>query len=329
MRAVLITRPGDPEVLALRDLPDPEPGPEDLLIRVRASALNRADLLQRRGRYPAPAGAPADIPGLEFAGEVRHCGPLAHGFRRGDRVMGILGGGGHAEQVALHHRLCLRIPPSLSWERAAAIPEAFLTAYDAMFAQGRLAAGETVLVQAAASGVGTAALQLGRVAGARVIGLCRTRRKREQLEEAGFKPVFDPAEKNVADRILHAAGNDGVDLVLDMVGASAWPLHARVLRERGRIVVIGLLGGARGEIDLALLMARRATLTGSVLRSRPLEERIALVQRFGRRILPLLAAGRVRPWVDRAYPMRDIAVAHAVMERNENLGKIVLMMDGE
>jgi putative PIG3 family NAD(P)H quinone oxidoreductase len=326
MRVVSITGPGGPEALEIRDAPDPVPGPEDLLVRVRAAALNRADLLQRRGLYPAPPDAPPDIPGLEFAGEVEVCGERVSAFRNGDRVMGILGGGGQAERVALHHRLCMRLPPTMDWTEAASLPEAFLTAYDALFRQGELGAGEVLLVQAAASGVGTAAVQLGRVAGATVIALSRTPSKRERLERMGFERVLDPGDPGVTDEILRAS-RGGVDLILDLVGAAAWKTHTTVLRSRGRIVVIGLLGGPRCEVDLAWLMGARATLRGSVLRSRSLEEKITLVQEFSKRILPLFASGKLSTCVDRSVPFREVADAHAVMERNENVGKIVLTLD--
>jgi len=327
MRAVVITRPGGPEVLELAEVPDPVPGPEELLVRVRTAGLNRADLLQRRGLYPAPAGVPAEIPGLEFAGEVEACGPGATACRPGDRVMGILGGGGQAERIALHQRLCMPVPASLTWEQAAAVPEAFLTAYDALFVQGRLAAGEHVVVQAAGSGVGIAALQLAFVGGARAIGLARTAEKRRRLEEGGLAPILDPADERVADRVIGATSGRGVDLILDLVGAAAWPLHARLLRERGRVVVIGLLGGPRCEIDLGLLMRKRATLVGSVLRSRSLEEKAALSAEFARRMLPLFAHGELRAWIDRSLPVHEVREAHAIMERNENLGKIVLTFE--
>jgi NADPH:quinone reductase-like Zn-dependent oxidoreductase len=212
----------------------------------------------------------------------------------------------------------------MSWIDAAAIPEAFITAFDALFARGRLAPGEVLLVQAAGSGVGTAAVQLACAAGATVIGLSRTAVKRERLAREGLEHVFDPGDSGVADRVLHVGGGHGVDLVLDMVGAAAWPLHARVLRERGRIVIIGLLGGARCEIDFGWLMNRRATISGSVLRARPLEEKIALVQEFSRRALPLFAQGKLKARVDRTLPLQRVAEAHELMERNENLGKIVL-----
>jgi putative PIG3 family NAD(P)H quinone oxidoreductase len=329
MRAVVITRPGGPEVLDLAEVPDPIPGPGELLVRVRAAALNRADLLQRRGLYPAPAGVPEKIPGLEFAGEVEACDSRAEGFRPGDRVMGILGGGGQAERVTLHHRLCMAVPASLTWEQAASIPETFLTAYDALYLRGRLAAGENVLIQAAGSGVGIAAFQLTRAGGANAIGLARTAEKRRRLEAGGLAPVMDPADRNAAKQIVRAAAGRGVDLILDLVGAGAWPLHARVLRERGRVVVIGLLSGSRCEIDLGLLMRKRATLTGSVLRSRPLEEKAALTHEFAGRMLPLFSRGDLRTWIDRSLPLHQVNEAHALMERNENLGKIVLTLEDD
>lgn len=324
MRAVVITRPGGPEVLEYRDISDPSCGPQQVVVAIRATALNRADLLQRRGLYPAPPDAPADIPGLEFAGEVEMCGDRVRGLRPGDRVMGLLGGGGYAEKTALHERLCMPVPGALSWEEAAAVPEAFLTAHDALSMQAGLARGETVLVQAAASGVGLAAAQLAAAAGATVIGLSRTAEKRGRLEEAGLELVLDPDGSDTVERVMEFTGGEGVDVVLDLVGAAAWPLHSRVLRERGRMVMIGLMGGARCEIDLALLLSKRLTLMGSVLRSRPVEEKIALVQDFSRRVLPLFESGLLQPSVDSVLDLSEVAEAHGVMERNENFGKIVL-----
>ncbi len=325
MRAIVITRPGGPEVLKMCEVGEPEPGSEEIVVRVRAAGLNRADLLQRRGRYPAPAGAPADIPGLEFAGRVERCGDQVRGLQAGDRVMGILDGGGYAEKCAVHERLCMRVPPAMSWEAAAAIPEAFLTAYDALFRCGRLSAGEAVLVQAAGSGVGSVAAQLALTGGARVIALSRSEEKRRRLERLGLQHVFDAQRPDLADAIVLASGG-GVDLVLDLLGASAWSLHRRVLRECGRLVLIGLMGGARCEIDFSDVMRKRLTLIGSVLRSRDKTEKIALVQEFGARILPLITAGRIAPIVHCAVDLADAAEAQLLMERNENFGKIVLRM---
>jgi len=229
MRALTISRPGGPEVLEIRSVPEPSIGPDEVLVRVRASALNRADVIQRRGLYPAPPGAPADIPGLEFAGELEACGPLVATLQPADRVMGIVSGGGQAEKLRIHERLCLRIPPGMSFEDAAAVPEAFLTAYDALFLRGGLRPGEAVLLHAAGSGVGTAAAAMATVAGARVVALSRSADKRRRLESMGVHRVFDPATSNIAEAIRMAAGGEGVALAIDLIGASSWTLNLDVL----------------------------------------------------------------------------------------------------
>src|SRR5262245_41463284 len=324
MRALTIARAGGPEVLEIRSAAEPPIGPEEVLVRVKASALNRADLLQRRGFYPAPPGAPADIPGLEFSGEIEVRGARVATLQPGDRVMGIVSGGAHAEKLCIHERLCLRIPPGMSFEDAAAVPEAFLTAYDALFVRGGLRPGEVVLLHAAGSGVGTAAAQMATVAGARVVALSRSADKRARLESMGVHRALDPGMPNVADAIRMTAGSDGVALAIDLIGAAAWTLDLEVLALRGRIVLVGTMSGAKVEADLGALMRKRATVVGTVLRSRPIEEKIELVQSFSRTILPLLAAGRLQPVVDRVVPLEDAASAHEAMERNENFGKIVL-----
>lgn len=326
MRAVVHTRAGGPEVLEWGTAEDPVPGPEELLVRVRASALNRADVLQRMGRYPAPAGVPASIPGLEYAGEVARCGARVAGWRPGDRVMGLVGGGAHADYVVVHERTALRIPPALDWEGAAAFPEAFLTAYDALFLRGHLAPGESVLVTAAASGVGTAVAQVASAAGARVIGLSRSADKRARLQAFGVAHALDPAAPDLPQAVRSIAGSAGADLALDLVGGPGIATLMEALAPRGRLVLLGLLAGPRAEIDLSALLARRLTLVGSVLRSRPLEEKIALAQEAARTLLPLLAAGRLKPVVDRVLPLSEIARAHTALERNETFGKIVLRL---
>ncbi len=329
MRAVVLARPGGPEVLEIRDVPDPPIGPEDVLIRVRAAALNRADLLQRRGRYPAPPDAPADIPGLEFAGEVEVRGERVLSLAPGDPVMGIVGGGGHAEKLAIHERACIPIPAGMRWEEAAAIPEAFLTAHDALSDRAGLAAGEVLLVPAAASGVGTAAIQLAAVAGARVVALSRSEEKRRRLREMGVHRALDAGASDLPSLVRAASGKRGVDVVLELVGAASWPLDLEVMAERGRIVLVGTMSGALVEADLGLLMRKRLTVVGTVLRSRPLEERIALAREFSRRIVPLFESGALRPVVDRVLPLEHVAEAHGLLERNETFGKIVLRMGGD
>jgi len=324
---MVISRPGGPEVLELRRVPDPVCGPSEVLVRVWATAVNRADLLQRRGLYPAPPGSPADIPGLEFAGEVIDCGAAVSAWRPGDRVMAIVGGGGYAGRIAVAAGTCLRVPDGMGWEAAAAVPEAFLTAHDALVVRGRLAAGESVLVAAAASGIGTAAIQLAAAAGARVLALSRSAGKRTRLSDLGAEEVLDASAPDLSQSILTATDERGIDVVLDLVGAALWPLYFEVLAELGRVVVVGTLSGARIELDLGALMRRRATLVGTVLRARSIAEKTALTHEFAREVLPYFAAGKVRPVIDRVLPLSAAADAHRVLEENRNFGKVVLRVD--
>jgi putative PIG3 family NAD(P)H quinone oxidoreductase len=325
VRAVVLTRPGGPEVLELQERPVPEPGPGQIRVRVRASALNRADLLQRRGGYPAPPGAPADVPGLEYAGTVDALGAGTALWREGDRVMGIVGGGGHAEYVVVHEREAIGVPDNLSWAEAAAVPEVFLTAFDALFARLELALGERLLIHAVGSGVGTAALQLAVAAGATVLGTSRTAEKLERARVLGLDVAIDSAQEDVAGAVERATGGRGVHAVLDLIGGAGLGANLRALvPSGGRIVVVGSLAGAEAPLELGLLMRKRARLIGTVLRTRPLEEKIALARRFDEQAIPLLASGRVRPVVDRSYRFDEIAEAHGYMESNESFGKIVL-----
>ncbi len=313
----------------MRDVPEPTCGVHDLRVRVCATSLNRADLLQRRGLYPAPSDVSADVPGLEFAGEVVERGSFATEFAVGSRVMGIVGGGAHAEFVRVDSRTCLAVPDRLDWVHAAAIPEAHLTAFDALFALGRLERGQHLLIHAAGSGVGTAAAQMAHRTGAHVIGLSRTAAKRTRLQSLGVTLALDPGTDDIARPIVAATAGHGVDVVLDLVGAAAMNLNLEVVASRGRIVAVGLLGGARATVDLARLLARRATLVGTVLRSRQLDERIELTQAYRETWLPQLADGRINPVVDRTFSIGDVAEAHAYMERNDNFGKIVLVVDDQ
>jgi NADPH2:quinone reductase len=311
MKALWIARHGGPEVLEIRDVPEPATGPDEVLVRVRASGLNRADLLQRRGLYPPPPGVPAEIPGLELAGEVEACGARVTSLRPGDRVMAIVAGAGQAEYCALHGRMALPTPGEMSFEDAAAIPEAFLTAYDALFARGRLRPGETVLIHAAASGVGLAAAAIAAASGAKVIALTRSEEKRRRLADLGYDTTRPTS---------------GVDVVIDFVGASTWAQNLEVLAPKGRLVLVGTMSGSKVEAELSPIMRKRLTIVGTVLRSRPIEEKIALTREFSRTILPLIAGGRIRPVVDRVLPLSRAADAHGAMERNENFGKIVLTL---
>jgi len=310
--------------LALHEVADPSPDPGQVLVRVRATAVNRADLLQRRGRYPAPPGSPADIPGLELAGEIESCGAGVEGRSPGARVMAIVGGGAYAERVAFPAGFCIDVPHALAWEDAAAIPEAFLTAWDAAVVQARLAPGETLLVTAAGSGVGTAAVQLGAALGARVVALARSAGKRARLAALGAAAVLDPGDPDLATLLRASAGGAGVDVVLDLVGASGWPVYLATLAERGRIVVVGTLSGSKLELDLSAVMRRRATVLGTVLRSRPDAEKAALSAAFTREVLPRFAGGSLHPVIDRVLPLAQAAEAHRVVEADENFGKVVL-----
>lgn len=324
MRAVVITQPGGPEVLELRDVPRPDPGAGQLRVRVHATALNRADLMQRAGKYPAPADAPQDIPGLEYAGVVDEVGDGVTRWQPGDRVMGLVGGGSYAEYVITHEHETVRMPEGMSFEDAAAVPEAFITAHDALFTQMRLTEGETVLIHAVGSGVGTAALQLSKAAGARVIGTQRTQWKLDRATSLGLDVAIDTSRGGFADTVLRVTDGRGVDGVLDLVGGDVLGESLRALAVKGRIMLVGLVAGARHELDLRMMLNRRATIIGTVLRARSHDEKAAATHAFERDVLPLLASGAVRPIVDQVLPLEDAARAHELMARNENFGRIVL-----
>jgi len=323
-RCVRIRESGGPEVLELGTVEVRDPGPGEVRLAVAAAGLNRADTLQRRGFYPAPKGFPADVPGLELAGRVEALGPGVEGFAVGDPVMAIIGGGGMATHAVVHGRELLPVPGELSLEEAAAIPEVFLTAFDALFAQGNLRMGETVLLHAVASGVGTAALQLARNAGARVVGTSRSPEKLERCAELGLEHSIDTADGTFAEAV-QALG--GADLIVDTIGAKYLKENLKALSLLGRVVVLGLMGGVKGEMPLGLLLQKRATMVGSTLRARPLEEKAALAQRFIQQVLPHFAEGRLKPVIDAVLPMSEVGEAHARMERNETFGKLVLRWD--
>ena len=326
MRAVVITEFGGPEVLKVREVERPEPGLRQLLVRVRASGLNRADLMQRAGKYPAPAESPQDVPGLEYAGTVEAVGPGVTLWKKGDRVMGIVGGGGYAEYVVVQERTAVRVPAGIDLADAGAIPEVFMTAFDAIFRQMSLSEGETVLIHAVGSGVGTAAVQLAQSAGVRSIGTSRTAEKIDRALELGLD-VGVLGDENWPDRVLKASGGDGVDVILDLVGGAYLEGNLRVLAREGRHIVVGVPSGAKGEIDLRLLMGKRALIKGTVLRARPLEEKISLAREFEHRVCPLFAARKIRPIVDSTYRPEEAGDAHRAMAENRNFGKILLLWD--
>jgi NADPH2:quinone reductase len=311
-------------VLEIHERTVPEPGFGQIRVRVHASALNRADVSQRRGNYPAPPGAPADIGGLEYAGEVDALGDGATLWKPGDRVMGIVGGGAHAEYLCAHEREAIRVPGSVAWESAAAIPEAFMTAYDALVNRLRLAIGETVLIHAVGSGVGTATLQLAKVAGATVVGTARSQAKLEKAKALGLDVGIDASRGEWAGEVENAVGAEQVRAVVDLVGGNYLEGNLRVVAPRGRIVVVGLTAGATSPFNMGILLRKRLTIVGTVLRARPLEEKIAIAREFSDRVVPLFEAGRLQPIVDRVLPFEEIRIAHELMESNSTFGKIVL-----
>jgi putative PIG3 family NAD(P)H quinone oxidoreductase len=326
MKAVCFTGSGGPEVVQIRDLPDPRPSRGEVLVQVKAAGMNRADLQQRAGLYPPPPGIRPDVPGLEFAGVVAGVGEGVTAWRPGDRVMGIAGGEAQAEQVVAHERMLLPVPPSLGLEEAGGTPEAFLTAHDAMFTLGGLRPGWPVLIHAAGSGVATAAIQLAKVAGATVIGTSRTADKLERARSLGLDHgiAVGGGEPRFAEEVKRLTGGEGVPLVLDFVGGAYAAENVASLALRGRVIVIGTLSGAGAHFDLGALMRRRAEVIGTVLRPRPLEEKIRATRLFAADVLPLLAAGRVKPIVDEVLPLAKAREAHERMERNATFGKLVL-----
>ena len=326
MRAVIITRPGGPEGLEIREIEKPRPGPGEVLVRVQASALNRADVLQRQGRYPAPAGAPQDIPGLEFAGEVAALGERAARWRAGQRVFGITAGGAHAEYLVSHERMLAEVPDNLSWSGAAAIPEAFITAHDALWKQAELAARETALIHAAGSGVGLAAIQLVRAKGAIPYGTSRTADKLQRARQYGLEDgvALSGDLQAMAQKVQHWAQGAGLNVILDLVGGDYFPANVEALASRGRLLLVGTVAGVKTEVALGTILRKRLKIIGTVLRGRSLEEKIAVTEAFSKEVLPLFAKGDLRPVIDSEFAVSQVQEAHQRMESNESFGKIIL-----
>jgi len=321
MRAVQLTSPGGPEVLAITEINDPVPGPDEVLVDVAATALNRADLLQRRGLYGGPPEA-RGIPGLEFSGTVAAVGERVTAWKPGDRVMSIVGGGSYATRVVIHERQAMAVPSGLSLHDAAAVSEVFITAWDALVLQGGLTSGRRAVVHAGASGVGTAAIQLCRALGASV-AVTASAGKHQALHDLGADLV---AERSPHDWLgeVKAWAPDGVDVVLDVVGEIE--ANVKAVRVGGRIIQVGVMGGGAATFPLGLLLTKRAGVIGTTLRNRPLEEKIAVCRRFADEILPLFDAGLLRPIIDSTFPFEQIVAAHERMESNANIGKIVITM---
>lgn len=330
MKAIFITKAGDLEVLEVRDVPDPgKPEADRIRVRVRAAALNRADILQRKGRYPAPAGYSPNIPGLEFAGEVESAGPEARLWQSGQRVFGLTGGGAQAEYVVVPENQLAEIPANLNWTDAAAIPEAFITAHDALFTQANLQLGESLLIHAAGSGVGTAAIQLARVAGARPYGISRTAEKLERAKVLGLENyvVVKDEPRVIIDAVKSWTSGEGVNLILDLVGAAYLEANMAALSLRGRLLLVGTMSGSKATLDFSTLMQKRLCVQGTVMRARAPEEKAAATQLFAKHVVPLLAQGKVKPLVDCVYPIEQIREAHARLESNQTFGKVVLEID--
>lgn len=326
MLAAVISRFGPPEVLEVRDVPTPAPGPHDVLVRVHASSLNRADLAQRLGRYPAPPGWPADIPGLEFAGQVAATGSDATRWRTGDRVFGLVGGGAHAEYVVVHEATIARIPDTLTWNEAAAIPEAFLTAYDAMVTQGGLRAGEYVLVHAVASGVGLAAVQVARAWGARSFGTSRSADKLAVARSLGMEAgiALTDSTAPLVEAVKQWSDGHGADLVVDLVGGAYVGASVEAAASRARLMLIGAVGGSEARFDVRQALYKRLSIQGTVMRSRSLAERTAVADAFAADLVPRIARGELVPTVDEVFPLSRIAEAHARLESNATAGKLVI-----
>ena len=322
MRAIVLDSYGGPEVLTMAEVPDPVPGPEEVLVRVAATAVNRADLLQRMGLYPGPP-MPREIPGLEFAGTVVGVGDRVSGRAVGDVVMGVVGGGAYAEQLVVHERQTMRVPASVGLPEAGAVPEVAITAYDALVLQGGLTAGGWALVHAGGSGVGTAAIQLAHAVGARVAVTCSTA-KVAACAELGADVVVDYTSDDFVAAVRDATEGAGVDVVLDVIGGDYVARNLQSCRIGGAIVQVGIMGGGNAEVPVGLLLTRRIRWIGTVLRGRPIEEKIAVTRRCEHDLVPLYESGVLRPVIDRVYPLDQVAEAHEYVGTNANVGKVLL-----
>lgn len=329
MKAVVITRYGGVEVLELREVPRPQPGANEILVRVRSTALNRADLLQRLGRYAAPPGAPENIPGLEFAGEVAESGKEAHRWKPGDRVMGIVAGGAHAEFLTTHQDAVSAVPSNLEWTAAGGVPEVFITAHDAL-QQAGFKTGENVLIHAVGSGVGLAGTQLVRALGGHAFGTSRTPDKIERAKafglESGYLVAGPDVLKGLATFAKSVSGGSGFDVVLDLNGGPYFAASLEAMALKGRVVLIGGVAGGKADVDLYQILGKRLHVIGTVLRARSLDEKIAITSAFAREVVPLLANETIKPVIDSVFPLEQIQDAHRRLESNETFGKVVLTL---
>ncbi len=323
MRAVVITEPGEPEVLQVRDVPDPRPEPGEVLVRVAATAVNRADLLQRQGSYPPPPGAPP-YPGLECSGTVVEIGESVAGWNVGDEVCALLSGGGYAELVAVPVGQLMPVPEGVALVDSAALPEATCTVWSMAFGAGRLQPGETILVHGGTSGIGTMAIQLAHARGARVFATAGTPRKVGVCRELGAEVAINYRDEQFDERVMAETGGAGVDVILDNMGAVYLPRNIRSLAVGGRLIVLGLQGGRKGELDLGALLAKRATVHAAGLRARPSAEKGSIVAETQHAVWPMIEAGAVRPVIDRILTLDDAPEAHRLVESSEHIGKVLL-----
>lgn len=323
MKAVMKSCDGGPEVLQLGEVPIPQPTETQLLVDVRATALNRVDLLLRRGGYPSLPGE-SEILGLEIAGTVSGMGTDVIGFKNGDQVFGLVGGGGYAEKAVIDYRMAMLIPEKWSFEQASAVPEVFFTANENIFTLGRLAAGETILIHAGGSGVGTAGIQIAHHAGAHVFVTAGTSEKIKRCIALGAIAGINYKQSDFVTEIERLTDGAGVDVVLDFIGAPYLAKNLQILKTKGRLSQVGLMGGSSTEIDLGMVMRKRLQIIGSVMRPQSLEEKIDITQRFVERWLPELKTGILQPVIDTVFPLAQVSEAHAYMEANRNFGKIIL-----
>jgi putative PIG3 family NAD(P)H quinone oxidoreductase len=323
MRAIVVSEPGGPDALQLADVADPTPGPGEVLVTVTAAGVNRADLMQRLGLYPPPLGA-SDIIGLECSGRIAAVGPEVTGWQPGDAVCALLAGGGYAEQVAVPAGQLLPVPAGISVQEAAALPEAACTVYANVVQAARLEPGETLLVHGGASGIGTMAIQLARALGATVLCTASSQAKLQCCRDLGASVGIDYTSEDFVTKVAEATGGRGVDVILDMVGADYLGRNLQALATDGRLVVIGLQSGARAELDLGLMMAKRLTVYGATLRSRPLAEKAAIVTEVRERVWPLITAGQVKPVIDTVVPLAEAPRAHRLLEEGQHVGKVLL-----
>ncbi|MGI8543967.1 MAG: NAD(P)H-quinone oxidoreductase [Aridibacter sp.] len=325
MKSVYIKEFGGAENLEIREVEKPVLSQANqVLVNVKAAALNRADILQRKGFYPAPKGFPERILGLEFAGEVAEIGEDVSGFEVGKRVFGITAGGGQAEFVLTEENQLAQIPENLSFTEAAAIPEAFITAYDAVWTQGNLQKSETLLIHAVGSGVGLAALQIAKAKGNKVIGTSRTQNKLDECKKFGLDIAINTGEIKDFDKIIKKTNEKGVDVILDLVGANYFEANLQSLALKGRLVLVGLVSGRKAEFDLGMALTKRLKIIGTVLRSRAAEEKAVAAANFIREVLPLIEAGKIKPNLDKVFKMENVRAAHEYLESNESFGKVVL-----